>query len=120
VIGAVPFVVLTNIVPLLTIEQEAAVNVAVAETPVPALIIYVIVPVHPDTSLIVTVCEPWGKPVKVIAGGVVDDTNGPPSKENVYGPVPLLGVTVMVPLATEEQVAFVVVPTPVIPAPSYT
>ena len=53
-----PFVVVTKIVPLLTIEQEAAVAVAVAVKPAPAPIFFVTVPVHPETSFIVTVCEP--------------------------------------------------------------
>ena len=56
----------------------------------------------------------------MIAGGVVEETKGPPSREKVYGPVPLFGVTVNVPLATAAQVASVNVPTPVMPAPSYT
>ena len=50
-----PFVVVTNIVPLLTCGHEVAVDVAFPAIPGPAKTVVVKVPVQPVTSLIITV-----------------------------------------------------------------
>jgi hypothetical protein len=51
------------------------------------------------------VCGPPVRSVKVIDGGVGEGTAAAPSIENVYGPLPLVGVMVIDPSLTPTQLA---------------
>ena len=99
-------------VPLLTLGQLVAVSDALALIPGPAVTVSVLDPAQPLASVNVTVWLPAETFVNVL-----DACDAPPSREYVYGAVPLLGVRVMVPLLTPGQEVAVNVEDPLIPDP---
>ena len=99
------------ILPSVASGQLVAVVFTVAVmVPVPAATFVLTDPVQPELSVKVTVCGPGATLVKTLPA-----CGGPPSNEYMYGAVPLVGVTVMLPsvesgqvVAVEETVAVMV------------
>lgn len=100
----------TVIVPVGESGQVVAVELIVAVNGVlPAATVIFIVPVHPTLSVKVITCGPAATLVNTLLA-----CGAPPSSLYVYGAVPLVGVTVMVPSGESGQLVAVDVAVPVI------